>query len=76
MIRLGFGSIPTRATVRLGKHSNLTFNANFLRQPARSVSCLWNNRLRHRPRRLKLTAHRPRLLTTKMSIYDERNIYA
>lgn len=57
MIRLGFGSIPTKVVVRLGRHSNLVHNTVPLSRQTRSVSCLWDEKLR-RPRRLKLITRR------------------
>gem|GEM_PF-2425071 len=75
MIRLGFGSTPTKVTVRLGKHSNLTYNAPQAAQQSRTVSCIWDNKLRHRPRQLKLSTRRADLLTPRMSSYHGRYLY-
>lgn len=75
MIRLGFGSTPVKVIVRLGKHSNLTCNATPAR-PNRTVSCIWDSRLKARPRRLKLATRRAELTTPRMSSYHGRFLYA
>ena len=75
VIRLGFGSTPGKVIVRLGKHSNLTYNATPAR-PTRTVSCIWDTRLKVRPRRLKLATRKAELLTPRMSSYHGRYLYA
>lgn len=76
MIRLGFGSTPTKVIVRLGKHSNLTYDATPSDHTTKTVSCIWDNRLRSRPKRLKLATRRAALLTPRMSSYHGRYLYA
>lgn len=73
VIRLAFGSMPTKVIVRLGTKSNLIHTID--KEPRR-VSCIWDNRLRSRPRQLRLTTRTTTLLSPRMSNYHGRYLYA
>lgn len=73
MIRLAFGGTPTTVVVRLGRKNPLTLNPGL--RPAR-VSCVWDARLRRRPRRLALTAGGAPPVSPRMSSYHGRYLYA
>lgn len=73
MIRLTFGSVPKTVKVRLGTHSTLTSNPAI--RPSR-VSCVWDGRLRSRPRRLALALGAGLPLNPRMSSYHGRYLYA
>ncbi len=72
MIRLTFGSIPRKVVVKLGKANNLTYTAP--QQPAR-VSCIWDTRLRARPRQLKLITRTAHLIKPRLSSYHGRHLH-
>jgi len=50
VIRLAFGSIPRKVTVRLGFAGRLAPNPR-----GGQVACLWDARYKQRPRRLRMT---------------------
>ncbi|MGL1863384.1 MAG: hypothetical protein OCC46_12740 [Pseudodesulfovibrio sp.] len=72
MIRLSFGSIPRKVIIKLGKSNNLTYETA---QKPRAVSCIWDSRLRSRPKLLKLATRSPNILKPRMSNYHGRYIY-
>lgn len=72
MIRLSFGSMPSKVVVKLGTSNNLTYTTP--RRPAR-VSCVWDARLRERPRQLKLTTRTAHLIQPRLSSYHGRFLY-
>lgn len=73
MIRLAFGSIPRKVTVRLGTTEHLTHT---VKQNGAAVSCVWDTRLKARPRRLKLATRTANLIKPRMSTYHGRYLYA
>lgn len=72
MIQLVFGSVPRKVVVKLGNASNLTYTAPS--QPTR-VSCVWDSRLRARPKQLKLTTRTAHLINPRLSKYHGRYLY-
>lgn len=72
VIRLAFGSTPTKVTVRLGTKSNLTRN---LTMKPRVVSCIWDSRLKPRPRGLRLATRTTLSIKPRMSNYHGRYLY-
>lgn len=73
MIQLSFGSVPRKVVVRLGKKDTLTRTPDM--RPG-TVSCIWDNRLRHKPRRLELTTRTTHLTNPRLSKYHGRYLYA
>lgn len=73
MIRLAFGSVPSKVVVRLGKTNTLT-HLNQTRP--KTVSCVWDSRFRRRPTRLNLSTRNTALLNPRMNSYHGRYLYA
>lgn len=73
MIRLSFGSVPSKVVVRLGKTTTLTHNDA---PRPKAVSCIWDNRLKRRPRRLNLATRTTALVNPRMNSYHGRYLYA
>lgn len=73
MIRLAFGSTPRKVRVRLGTATSLSVTP-VPQRPA--VSCIWDKRLRSRPRRLRLATRTASLIQPRMSSYHGRYLYA
>ncbi|BDQ34322.1 hypothetical protein JCM14722_18640 [Pseudodesulfovibrio portus] len=73
MIRLAFGAVPNAVAVRFGKKHTPTRNTGV--RPSK-VSCVWDSRLRFRPRRLALTTGATPPTSPRMSSYHGRYLYA
>lgn len=73
MIRLAFGSVPSKVIVRLGKTNTLT---RMTQTRPKTVSCIWDARLRRRPRRLNLSTRDTALINPRMNSYHGRYLYA
>lgn len=72
MIRLSLGFIPRKVAVRLGKSS---LRMAIPRNGRPTVSCIWDARLKQRPRRLKLATRTTDLIRSRMSDYHGRHLH-
>lgn len=73
MIRLSFGAVPSKVVVRLGKKNSLLHTPG-IRPDA--VSCVWDSKLRSRPRRLTVSTRSTPGINPRMSNYHGRYLYA
>jgi len=71
VIRLAFGSIPRKVTVRLGFAGRLAPNP----LGGRTVSCLWDARYKQRPRRLRMAGRLLEPMWSRTGDIHGRNLH-